>query len=445
MKTFIHDEFDPQTNAMLQALYSRSPKSVAEHVTDIRSKGASNFMEQFYVGYGHKSIGDCGTTTVFIEDVSMLAAKAVQDSRLYNGQEASTRYMDMSTRPFLNPLDTPEGAKLQEDWRSLYKVTLDALVDGIGAAFPLQEGESPNLWKKTIKARAFDIARGLLPAGATTFVSWHTTLSHAHEHLAELAHHPLEEISSLAAGVRAALRTKYPASFGHVPDPEVEAFMKATYSAYQVEPGTPLESGDFKTSTSLFNLVAATDNDRLYNNRPGRAFLSRAVEAWGRITFRFPLDFGSFRDLQRHRSCLLEMPVLTMRSFSPWYLEQISRYLSTDVDGATHLDVVHRMKESIGILVKRAEALTDDVLVRQYYIPMGFEVDTTIRCDLRSAVYIARLRSSQAVHPTLRVVSQKMANWIDAHFPGLSQADFGPDEWSLKRGQHDIVQTAPAS
>ncbi len=431
MKTFIHDDLDPQTTAMLQALYSRSPKSVTAHVQDIKTKGASKFMEQFYVGYGHKSIGDCGTTTLFIEDVSMLAAKAVQDSRLYNGQEASTRYMDMSTRPFLNPTGTGIGAGVQEVWRGLYVEALAALVDGIGAAFPLQEGENEKIWQKTVKARAFDIARGLLPAGATTFVSWHTTLSHAHEHLSELDHHPLEEISSLAAGVRAALRTKYPASFSHVPDPEVEAFVKATHRAYQEESRSPLESGSFHADTRLFDLVSAMDTDRLWNDRPGRAFLARAVEAWGRVSFRFPLDFGSFRDLQRHRSCLLEMPVLTSRSFSPWYLEEIRKYVPADMADNLeyHLRTFHH----------GADPLTDDPLVRQYYIPMGFEVDTTIRCDLRSAVYIARLRASQAVHPTLRTVAQKMARWIDGYFPGLSKADFGPDEWSLKRGTHDIV------
>ncbi len=429
MKTFIHDDLDPQTTAMLQALYSRSPKSVTGHVLDIKAKGASSFMEQFYVGYGHKSIGDCGTTTLFIEDVSMLAAKAIQDSRLYNGQEASTRYMDMSTRPFINPVGTPEGERIQEDWRMLYSSALELLVGGIEKAFPLQEGEDAKIWKKTVKARAFDIARGLLPAGATTFVSWHTTLSHAHEHLSELDHHPLEEVSSLSAGVRAALRTKYPASFSHVTDPEVESFCQRTHFAYATAsidlPTT------FEVDTKLFDMGKAQGMRHLWANRPGRAFLAREVEAWGRIKFRFSLDFGSFRDLQRHRSCLLQMPVLTGRNFSPWYLAELRKYVSSSV--------VEDLIDIIQVIQRRVESLTNSLLVRQYYTPMGYEVDTTIHCDLRSAVYIAKLRSGQTVHPTLRKIAQQMAQWIDENFEGISGADFGEDEWSLKRGTHDIV------
>jgi hypothetical protein len=86
MKTFIYDEFNPQDVAMMQALYSRSSASVEEHVEKVRATGSGKFMEKFYVGYGHASIADCGSTTVFIEGVSMLVAKAVQDWPLYSGQ-----------------------------------------------------------------------------------------------------------------------------------------------------------------------------------------------------------------------------------------------------------------------------------------------------------------------------------------------------------------------
>ena len=72
----IYDEFNPEDNAMMQALYSRSSKSVAEHVAKVKKTGSGKFMEQFYVGYGHLSIADCGSTTLFTEGLSMLADKA---------------------------------------------------------------------------------------------------------------------------------------------------------------------------------------------------------------------------------------------------------------------------------------------------------------------------------------------------------------------------------
>ena len=75
-------KIDGQAEAMLQALHSRSTGGIQSHLKVLEEKGAENFMDQFYVGYGHKSIGDCGSATVFVEGVSMLAAKAIQHWRL---------------------------------------------------------------------------------------------------------------------------------------------------------------------------------------------------------------------------------------------------------------------------------------------------------------------------------------------------------------------------
>src|SRR5258706_10605385 len=93
---FLIDDLGPEDNAMLQALYSRSAKSVQEHVASIVKARSGEFMKRYYVGYNHKSIADCGTTTLFFEGVSLLAAKAIQDSPMYSGQETSTRYINMA-------------------------------------------------------------------------------------------------------------------------------------------------------------------------------------------------------------------------------------------------------------------------------------------------------------------------------------------------------------
>ncbi len=49
----------PEDEAMLQALHSRSAEGVNAHLERLSKVGSGKFMENFYVGYGHKSIGDC--------------------------------------------------------------------------------------------------------------------------------------------------------------------------------------------------------------------------------------------------------------------------------------------------------------------------------------------------------------------------------------------------
>ena len=136
----LRDDLSPEDTAMIQALYSRSSASVLTHLAKIdaarreavefalsqRVNGfddatvsaviaavlgqgatarAGSLMRNHYVGYNHKSIGDCGTTTLFIENVSLLAAKAIQDNPLYSGQETSTRYIDFTGRHSNLPCD----------------------------------------------------------------------------------------------------------------------------------------------------------------------------------------------------------------------------------------------------------------------------------------------------------------------------------------------------
>lgn len=53
---YITDEQPPEANAMLQALYSRDPQSVVDHLKRVAEVGSDKFMNLYYVGYGHKSI-----------------------------------------------------------------------------------------------------------------------------------------------------------------------------------------------------------------------------------------------------------------------------------------------------------------------------------------------------------------------------------------------------
>src|SRR3989339_1804154 len=141
-KIFIYDEFTPQDAAMLQALYSRSPLSVVEHVKKVKESGSGKFMEKFYVGYGHASIADCGSTTIFIEELSILADKAIQDWPLYSGQETSTRYIDMSKQKIIDPLGTVGSKNILDGWMDFYINSQPELEKFLMDKYPLKKGEN---------------------------------------------------------------------------------------------------------------------------------------------------------------------------------------------------------------------------------------------------------------------------------------------------------------
>lgn len=100
------DEFDPETTAMLQAFYSRNSQPIMDRLKEFGDKDEAKVkkaLASYYIGYSHASIGDCGSTTIFIENVSHFVAKAIQDNPLYNGQESSTRYINYANQPYVVP------------------------------------------------------------------------------------------------------------------------------------------------------------------------------------------------------------------------------------------------------------------------------------------------------------------------------------------------------
>ncbi len=427
----IVDDLSPEPGAMVQALYSRDPRSVKQHLVQVREKGAEKFMASYYVGYGHKSIGDCGTTSIFVENVSMLVAKAVQDWPLYNGQEASTRYLDMAAQEVMDPVGSEESKLIQDEWMKFYRHALEALVPTLKERFPIQPDQKETVYEKAIKARAFDIARGFLPAGVTTYAAWHTNLRQAYDHIKEMRHHPLAEVREVAAMIHDSLKAKYQSSFSHKEYPTEEAYIEESMKAFAYWDDAEAVKG-FSYDARLLDLEGLSKHAKLLAERPAKAELHQRMRQYGNITFAFPLDFGSYRDLQRHRSCVQEMPLLTTRhGFYDWYLEQLPNGLRS---------------EALALLAaqeKRIKALSAKDEVKQYYVAMGYTVAVKLTAPLPAAVYTAELRSSDTVHPTLRVQAQRMGDALKAAVPGLAMHhDTSPGSWNIKRGNHDIVKKA---
>ena len=60
----------------------------------------------------------------------MPVAKAVQDNPLYNGQEASTRYLDFSKQRIIDPYNHPASAAILNRWMEIYNGVLPQLSRG---------------------------------------------------------------------------------------------------------------------------------------------------------------------------------------------------------------------------------------------------------------------------------------------------------------------------
>jgi thymidylate synthase ThyX len=327
---------DPESVAMIQAKYSRSSKGVIAHLLEVAEKGAARFIKTNYVEYGHKSIGDCGTTTIAIDGVSMIVAKAIQHTMLYNGQECSTRYIDFSTQPFFTPIELPnskrkEATALLETVRLLHLEGLEIMRTALPERHPWDQTQEPDQtkWQKAINAHSFDIMRSLLPAGASTNLAWHTTLRHAADHLLILRNHRLEEVRVVAEAIWAALRERHPNSFEHKRYPQTEEYARWWMTEHGLFDSGPSHKLDQRSNVVLEH--DGIDHDLLatyrdvMDNRPNKTDMPKFLGECGMLRFWFLLDFGSFRDVQRHRAVIQRMPravpeIIFMASSMLWAL-----------------------------------------------------------------------------------------------------------------------------
>lgn len=422
-------KIDAQAEAMLQALHSRSTGGIYHHLKILEERGAQNFMQQFYVGYGHKSIGDCGSTTVFVEGISMLAAKAIQDWRLYSGQEASTRYVDFSKQAFLNPIGSTEGEKIQEDWRKFYLEAQLPIQEHLKKQFPKKDEEDEKIYNKAIVARAFDITRSFLPAGATTNVAWRMNFRQFADQLMLLRHHPLDEVRDIAEKTEAALREAYPSSFCHERFENTENYnqiwMQNDY--YYVND----KAQDFTLLKNGIDLKDLEKYKKVIQTRPFKTELPPMVAKCGMVQYEFLLDFGSFRDLQRHRAIVQRMPLLTRKhGFNDWYLNALPEDLKIKTQ-----EFINTQEEAISKLEASDE-------VKQYYTAMGYNVPCRVAGDLKALIYLVELRSTRFVHPTLVRQMLKMIASLKELFADIGlviHTDDEPNRFDIRRGEHDIV------
>jgi len=437
-KLMLVDDLPPEDLAMLQALYSRSAESVETHFDRVAKGGSSRFMASYVQNYNHKSIADCGTTTLFIEGVSLLAAKALQDWPLYSGQETSTRYIDMAKQPMIDPVNSPESLTIQRRWLQFYTESRTEVERHVRAQHPQREGESDKAYSGAVTARTFDILRGFLPAGITTQLSWHTNLRQAGDHLNGLCHHPAGEIRSIGLELRALLTQAYPDSglAKNLPsvsgvkaerDAERDAWDERV--AQQTTYVTALEgsSGTFFD----FNFRRLSRSERaLLADRPRGCVLPHFMTTVGAARILNYLDFGSFRDLQRHRNGVCQMPLLTMaHGFEPWYLEQLPVGLHPRV---------HGLLENQARMI--AELPCNEV-ARQYYMPLGYRVAVDVYYALPALVYILEMRSAKTVHPTLRKLILGLAEEFRAELddrPFALHIDTDLDDWTVRRGLQTI-------
>ena len=201
---------DPEVLAYAMAKYSRSALSMKQSLRELNAQRAEQFLNTFYFQYGHRSIADLAHIAFAVERLSLLAAIVLVDEQRWDGQERSTRYQDFKKSGWYLP---SFGSNVEA--RQLYTEQIDKLfasydeisrgaVELLRAQVAKPEEMKQEAYDRTLRARAFDGARYLLPLAANTSLGEIVNARTLETQVSRLLSQPHAEVRRLGEKLREA-------------------------------------------------------------------------------------------------------------------------------------------------------------------------------------------------------------------------------------------------
>ena len=201
---------DPEVLAYAMAKYSRSSLSMKESLRELNTQRAEQFLNTFYFQYGHRSIADLAHVAFAVERLSLLAAIVLVDEQRWDGQERSTRYQNFRKSGWYTPEYGADVAAKNlyteniEAMFSAYEQLSQSTFEQLGHLIHKPAEMKQDAYERTLRARAFDVARYLLPLAANTSLGQIVNARTLETQVSRLLSHTHQEVRQLGERLRVA-------------------------------------------------------------------------------------------------------------------------------------------------------------------------------------------------------------------------------------------------
>jgi len=409
---------------------------------------AKEFHEKWVVGYGHASVAEHAVAHLAIEDVSILASKVIEDNRLASYTEKSTRYVVFDRDRFYRVpcLMASPHARLYEDTCSFlletYTRLTEPVVNAIKGERPREEKQTERGYETACKAKSCDILRYVLPAATLTNIGV-TGNGRVLEHMiTKLLSHPLEESRGVGGLMKAEVQKIIPTLLKYA---DRNAYMEETHramealAAEQFAGSLPEEAPDVSLvrypEDAEDQLVAAIlygytahpwqqvqeragklsreEKERVideYLRRRGKH--DQPLRALEHLIYTFDIlvDFGAFRDIQRHRMCTqIPQELSALHGYST--PSEIARYGL----GGVFDECMARAQSAFEVIAR------DFPREAPYVLPLAFRKRVLFTWNLREIHHFVQLRSAKQGHVSYRHIAQQVFQEVERVHPLLAK------------------------
>lgn len=443
------NEIPPEKRAVTFARCSRSSEPFDKIAEKTDKETSRRFHEKYVLGFGHSSVAEHATVSLAIENVSILATKSViEENRLCSYTERSTRYQLFDKDNYYKPKRV-----LNSELGEVYTETADYILDTYTSLFdpmmkfmkrkyPKDPDTSDRLYEIKIKNKAFDVLRYMLPVSVLTSLGMTANARSLAYAINKLLSHPLEEVQEIGKEIKEASKKVVPTL---VKKTEPKKFLKETpkdmkkltnelvgsrdsKEEQRVELVEYDDEAEDKVVTSLLyrfsDLPYQEVKDKVKNmseeekekvietslkNREGMELPLREFEHVY-YTFDVTMDYGSFRDLQRHRMCTQTHQECTTRHGYTTPEEIVEAGLKGKYD-----ECMKRAREAYD---KLYEEFPNEA---KYITPLSFLKRTLFTFNLREAYHLITLRTTSQGHKSYRRIAAQMYKEIKKVHPLLAK------------------------
>jgi thymidylate synthase ThyX len=477
---------EPEVQAYAMAKYSRSALSMRESLREISQHKAEKFLNTFYFQYGHRSIADLAHIALAIERLSILAAIALVDEQRWDGQERSTRYQDFKKSGYYTPKFPGDGVQIYREHLDYlfceYERISQRTFEYLAEQTPRPAEMKQEAYERTLRARAFDISRYLLPLATNTslgeIVNARTLetqvsrlLSHTHaevrrlgellkraasEPAANIQHEAWRELVEQIRGVNAELGERAAQEFIKPvrvaptlvkyadPNPyEIESRRELSQAASEIMAREPIGSApvvelldddplELELATTLLYEHCHYPYSQIRNqiSAAGETLRREIIEMGMRHRGKHDELLRAFASGQKFRFDIL----MDIGGFRDMHRHRRCIQIGQDFTTAHGYDTPEEleaagernsydqiMRRSEQVVAELARSGNDAAYNAQYAIPLAFRKRTLFKMDFAEAVYISELRTTPTGHKSYREVAYAMYEAVAQKYPALAR------------------------
>ena len=463
------NEASPLFAAAAMARLSRRGSDLREIFLDefavAGETGAEGLIDRVVTGYGDDSVQQLITVATVVEDASNLLTKKIEWSRLASYLEQSTRYIYYDQKNaageyrYFTPKNLP--AELTKTYREsldhifdLYSETVRGVTEYVQKKNPAPADKTELIaWRGATRAQACDAARPVLPAATKSTVGIVGSAQAMEAMVRRLLADPLEESNETGKSLLRESRKVIGAFLKRADLPERGLawvmYLQESKRALKdfIKKYLARESADFSQEVRLVDVSMKDELDLL----PGMLFeaselseaeIAKEIATWplerkeeafnlyvgnrmnrrhkpGRaleeLHYKFEIvaDYGTFRDLQRHRIV------------DDWEWQNLTVKYGYEVpELITKAGFEKQFRECFEISEKLWREMIAANLEEepQYATLFGHKLRYHFIINAREAFHLLELRTSPQGHPGYRKICKEMHRQLSEIHPRLGAA-----------------------